>query len=204
MVSVLDAPARSGRGRYRGTGSGHLAALKPGDTVYARVQPCREAFRIEGSAPVVMIAAGTGLAPFRGAVADRAAARATGAELPPALLYFGCDAPDADYLHADELRAAESAGAVSLRPAFSAAPENGAQFVQHRIAAEADEVWNLLDAGARVYVCGDGSRMAPGVRDAFRTLYREHTHDADEAAADNWLNSLVADGRYVEDVYAAG
>ncbi|MFI2206158.1 cytochrome P450 [Streptomyces sp. NPDC020192] len=203
MVSVLDAPARSGRGRYRGTGSGHLAALKPGDTVYARLQPCREVFRIDSSAPVVMIAAGTGLAPFRGAVADRVAARATGAELPPALLYFGCDAPDADFLHADELRAAENAGAVSLRPAFSAAPENGALFVQHRIAAEADEIWGLLNSGARIHVCGDGSRMAPGVREAFRTLYRERSH-ADETAAEHWLNSLVADGRYVEDVYAAG
>ncbi|MEU2928114.1 cytochrome P450 [Streptomyces sp. NPDC007251] len=204
MVSVLDAPARSGRGRYRGTGSGHLATLRPGDTVYARVQPCREAFRIDGSAPVVMIAAGTGLAPFRGAVADRVVARATGAELPPALLYFGCDAPDADFLHAGELRAAEAVGAVALRPAFSAAPERGAMFVQHRIAAEADEVGELLDAGARVYVCGDGARMAPGVREALRTLYRQRTPGADAAAAERWLGALVADGRYVEDVYAAG
>ncbi|MEU3956510.1 cytochrome P450 [Streptomyces achromogenes] len=204
MVSVLDAPARSGKGRYRGTGSGHLASLRPGDTVYARVQPCREAFRIDGSAPVVMVAAGTGLAPFRGAVADRLAALRSGAALPPALLYFGCDAPDADYLHADELRAAERAGAIALRPAFSAAPVNGAAFVQHRIAAEADEVWRLLGAGARVYVCGDGARMAPGVREAFRTLYRDHTPDADAAQAERWLDSLVAEGRYVEDVYAAG
>lgn len=153
-------------------------------------------------APVVMIAACTGLAPLRAAVADRTAARA--AELPPALLYFGCDAPDADFLHAGELRAAEAAGAVRLRPAFSAAPENGALFVQHRIAAEADEVWELLTAGARVHVCGDGSRMAPGVRETFRTLYRERTPGADEAAAGRWLDSLMADGRYVEDVYAAG
>ncbi|MDO0924985.1 cytochrome P450 [Streptomyces sp. TG1A-8] len=204
MVSVLDAPARSGRGRYRGTGSGHLASLRPGDTVYARVQPCREAFRVDGSAPAVLVAAGTGLAPFRGAVADRVAARRVGAQLPPALLYFGCDAPDADFLHAGELRAAEAAGAVSLRPAFSAAPENGAVFVQHRIAAEADEVWALLTGGARVYVCGDGARMAPGVRDAFRTLYRERTPGADDAAAEQWLDALVADGRYVEDVYAVG
>ncbi|MFJ4523334.1 cytochrome P450 [Streptomyces sp. NPDC088810] len=204
MVSVLDAPARSGKGRYRGTGSGHLASLRPGDTVHARVQPCREAFRIDHSAPVVLVAAGTGLAPFRGAVADRLAARRAGTPLPPALLYFGCDAPEADYLHAEELRAAERAGAVSLRPAFSAAPENGAAFVQHRIAAEADEVWRLLTAGARVYVCGDGARMAPGVREAFRTLYRERTPGTDGAAAERWLNELVADGRYVEDVYAAG
>ncbi|MQY34104.1 Bifunctional cytochrome P450/NADPH--P450 reductase [Streptomyces sp. RB17] len=204
MVSVLDAPARSGKGRYRGTGSGHLASLRPGDTVFARVQPCRAAFRIHGSAPVVMIAAGTGLAPFRGAVADRVAARAAGAELPPALLYFGCDAPDADFLHAGELRDAEVSGAISLRPAFSAAPENGAVFVQHRVAAEADEVWELLESGARVYVCGDGARMAPGVREAFRALYRERTPGGDDAAAGRWLDGLVAEGRYVEDVYAAG
>jgi cytochrome P450/NADPH-cytochrome P450 reductase len=206
MVSLLEAPARSGRGVYRGTGSGHLAAVAPGDTVYARVQPCREAFRIDATAdePVVMVAAGTGLAPFRGVVADRAAAVASGARLAPALCYFGCDAPGADFLHAGELRAAEAAGAVSLRPAFSEEPEGEVRFVQHRIAAEAEEVWALLDAGARVYVCGDGSRMAPGVREAFRTLFRKHTPDADETAAGQWLDGLIADGRYVEDVYAAG
>ncbi|MFF4488123.1 bifunctional cytochrome P450/NADPH--P450 reductase [Streptomyces sp. NPDC001544] len=204
MVSLLQAPARSGKGVYRGTGSGHLAALRPGDTVLARVQPCREAFRIDDSTPVVMIAAGTGLAPFRGAIADRTAALTSGAELPPAVCYFGCDAPDADFLHADELRAAETAGAVSLRPAFSAAPEDGMMFVQHRIAAEADEVWRLLDAGARVYVCGDGARMAPGVREAFRTLYRDRTPGADAAAAEQWLDRLMEHGRYIEDVYAAG
>ncbi|MEV0238401.1 cytochrome P450 [Streptomyces sp. NPDC050674] len=210
MVSLLEAPARSGRGVYRGTGSGHLATLEPGDTVYARVQPCREAFRIDvtgDAAPVVMVAAGTGLAPFRGVIADRTAAVAAGAELAPALCYFGCDAPDADFLHAEELRAAEAAGAVSLRPAFSETPEGEVRFVQHRIAAEAEEVMALLDAGARVYVCGDGSRMAPGVREAFRTLYRKHPRTADgtdEAAAEQWLDELIADGRYVEDVYAAG
>ncbi|MDF3298935.1 cytochrome P450 [Streptomyces tropicalis] len=204
MVSLLQAPARSGKGVYRGTGSGHLASLAPGDTLYARVQPCREVFRVDGSAPVIMVSAGTGLAPFRGAVADRVAALAGGCELAPALCYVGCDAPDADFLHADELRAAERVGALALRPAFSAAPENGAAFVQHRIAAEGDEVWALLDAGARVHVCGDGSRMAPGVREAFRTLYRERTPGADGPSAERWLDALVADGRYVEDVYAAG
>ncbi|WP_240554338.1 NADPH cytochrome P450 oxidoreductase family protein, partial [Streptomyces niveiscabiei] len=198
MVSLLDAPARSGNGRYRGTGSNHLAGLAPGDTVYARIQPCREAFRIDHTTPVIMIAAGTGLAPFRGAIADRVNAPG---QLPPALCYVGCDAPDADYLHAEELTAADTAGAVSIRPAFSAGPDG--RYVQHRIAAEGEEVWNLLTEGARVHVCGDGSRMAPAVRDAFRTLYRDHTPDADGAAAETWLNELMANGRYVEDVYAA-
>ncbi|MGW5606660.1 cytochrome P450 [Streptomyces sp. NPDC003753] len=201
MVSLLKAPARSGNGTYRGVGSGHLATVEPGDTVLARIQPCREAFRVDHSGPVVMVAAGTGLAPFRGAIADRVRALAEGARLAPAVCYFGCDAPDADFLHAEELRAAEAAGAVSLRPAFSAAPVDGVSFVQHRIAAEADEVWRLLDAGARVYVCGDGSRMAPGVREAFRELHAARVPDGDSG---RWLDELIASGRYVEDVYAAG
>ncbi|MGR6968558.1 cytochrome P450 [Streptomyces cynarae] len=201
MVSLLQAPARSGNGTYRGVGSGHLATVEPGETVLARVQPCREAFRVDHSGPVVMVAAGTGLAPFRGAIADRVRALAKGARLAPAVCYFGCDAPDADFLHAEELRAAEAAGAISLRPAFSAAPVDGVSFVQHRIAAEADEVWRLLGAGARVYVCGDGSRMAPGVREAFRALYAERVPGGDSG---RWLDELIASGRYVEDVYAAG
>jgi cytochrome P450/NADPH-cytochrome P450 reductase len=53
MVSLLEAPARSGLGTYTGVGSGHLHTVKPGDTVLARLQPCREAFRIDDSAPVV-------------------------------------------------------------------------------------------------------------------------------------------------------
>ncbi|MFJ9444556.1 bifunctional cytochrome P450/NADPH--P450 reductase [Kitasatospora sp. NPDC101235] len=202
MVSVLSGPARSGRGTFRGTGSGHLDRVAVGDTVLARVQPCREAFRIGHRTPVVMIAAGTGLAPFRGAVADRRALLAEGAELAPALLYFGCDDAAADYLHRGELEAAEQAGAVSLRPAFSERPQHGRRYVQDRITAEAAEVWELLEAGAEVYVCGDGARMAPGVRAAFRALYRERTPGADEQRSQAWLQGLIEAGRYVEDVYA--
>ncbi|MFJ9407685.1 bifunctional cytochrome P450/NADPH--P450 reductase [Streptomyces sp. NPDC101393] len=184
-----------------GTGSTHLHTLRPGDTILARVQPCREAFRLDAAddTPVIMIAAGTGLAPFRGAVADRVAA----GQSAPARLYFGCDDPDGDFLHAAEFAAAEAAGAISVRPVFSARPEHGHRFVQHRIAAEADEVWELLAAGARVYVCGDGSRMAPGVRAAFRDLHGGRT-GASVQESEAWLRELTASGRYIEDVYAAG
>ncbi|WP_030612263.1 bifunctional cytochrome P450/NADPH--P450 reductase [Streptomyces sclerotialus] len=207
--SVSSSPAADGRHADLmvsllpgGTGSSHLHTLKAGDTVLARVQPCRDAFRIDpaDSTPVIMVAAGTGLAPFRGAVADRTAA--TG-PLAPALLFFGCDAPDADFLHAEELRAAEAAGVVGVRPAFSERPEDGRRFVQHRIAADGEEVWRLLESGARVYVCGDGSRMAPGVREAFRELYVRHGGGTPEDA-EAWLTGLTTEGRYIEDVYAAG
>ncbi|MEH6372770.1 cytochrome P450 [Streptomyces sp. KLMMK] len=204
MVSQLRAPARSGSGVFEGTGSSYLHRVRSGDTVYARVQPCRDAFRIRHDAqtPVIMVAAGTGLAPFRGAIADRLALARQGTPLAPALCYFGCDHPDVDYLHRAELEAAEEAGAVSMHPVFSKAPEEGRRFVQHRIAAESAEVWRLLQAGAAVYVCGDGSRMAPGVRDAFQQLHVRHT-GGDAAAAQEWWRTAVAEGRYVEDVYAS-
>ncbi|MFC4463423.1 hypothetical protein ACFPH6_02170 [Streptomyces xiangluensis] len=88
--------------------------------------------------------------------------------------YFGCDHPHIDYLHREELEAAERAGAVSLRPTFSATPRTPPRFVQHRIAAEGDEIWTHLKAGGRVFVCG-GCRMAPAVREAFMTIYSAQT-----------------------------
>lgn len=204
MVSLLSAPDRSGRGTFRGTGSSYLHSLRPGDTLHARVQPCRDAFRIpaDATSPVIMIGAGTGLAPFRGAIADRLEILRGGARLAPALCYFGCDHPDVDYLHRAELEAAERAGAVSMRPTYSKSPEGDLLFVQHRIAAEAEEVWRLMETGARVYVCGDGARMAPGVREAFHHLHMKHT-GGDASDAEAWWRELVAEGRYVEDVYVS-
>ena len=63
------------------------------------------------------------------------------------------------------------------------------------------EIWALLQAGGRVFVCGDGRFMAPAVREAFQAVYRDHAGaDADEATA--WLAALTESGRYVEDVWA--
>ncbi|WP_372410404.1 cytochrome P450 [Streptomyces luteireticuli] len=198
MVSLL------GAGTFTGVGSSYLHRVRAGDRVLARVQPCRDAFRAEHDArtPLIMIGAGTGLAPFRGAIADRLALVRRDAPLAPALCYFGCDHPDVDYLHRTELEEADRAGAVSMRPVFSKAPEHGRMFVQDRITAEGAEVWRLLQDGAKVYVCGDGNRMAPGVRAAFRAIHARHT-GGDDAGAERWWQNLVAEGRYVEDVHTS-
>ncbi|MFB6809627.1 hypothetical protein [Streptomyces sp. NPDC056387] len=81
-----------------------------------------------------------------------------------------------DFLSRAELEDADREGVMSMRPAFSLAPQGEVRFVQHRIEAEGaeEEVWRLIEAGARIHVCGDGSRMAPGVREAFRQLYVRH------------------------------
>ncbi|MGV9310647.1 cytochrome P450 [Streptomyces sp. NPDC003691] len=202
MVSAHPVPHRDGTGTFLGAGAAYTAGLEPGDVVYGRISPCREAFRLPGdpSVPVIVVAAGTGLAPFRGMIADRVAAFPAPGRA-PMLAYAGCDHPDVDFLHRTELKAAETAGAVSLRPAFSRAPEHGVRFVQHRLLRESDEVWSLLSAGAHVRVCGDGRAMAPAVREAMRTIHADHAGGGAKAA-EEWLNGLMEEGRYVEDVWA--
>ena len=64
----------------------------------------------DNSVPIIMIGPGTGLAPFRGFLAEREARKAGGASLGPAMLFFGCRHPDQDYLYADELKAWAAAG----------------------------------------------------------------------------------------------
>ena len=99
---------------------------------------------------------------------------------------------------------AERLGIVRMRPAFSRAPQNGARYVQDRIAADADEVWELLGDPAKnthVYICGDGAKMAPAVRRVFLDIYRART-GSDESQARDWLVGLVESDHYVEDVWA--
>lgn len=206
IVSVLDTEARSGLGLFKGVASNHLAAMVPGAQIRARIDPARQAFRAgaEPSRNVILVSAGTGVAPFCGFLGDRLAAKQAGEPFAPALCFFGVRDPEVDYIFRKEFEAAEGEGIVKMRPAFSRAPVDGAKYVQDRIAADADDVWELLGDPAKnthVFICGDGGRMAPAVRAAFREIYRTRT-GADDAAAKEWLEGLVASDHYVEDVWA--
>ena len=63
-------------------------------------------------------------------------------------------------------------------------------------------MWRLLQQEAVIYVCGDASRMAPDVKRAFAGVFRERT-GASEADAQAWLTGLVANQRYLEDIWAS-
>jgi cytochrome P450/NADPH-cytochrome P450 reductase len=203
-VGVVEGPAASGRGVYKGICSNYMAARRAGDTIYATVRETKAGFRLpdDPATPIIMIGPGTGLAPFRGFLQERAAQKAAGAALGPAMLFFGCRHPEQDYLYADELKAFADQGLVELHVAFSrAAPPK--TYVQHLIAQQKDRAWTLIEQGAVVYVCGDGGRMEPDVKATLMTICRDKT-GGDDAAAARWITDLGARNRYVLDVWAGG
>ena len=122
-VSVINAPALSGSGgRYLGVASNYLAALKPGDLLPVTVRPSTTSFHLpsDPSVPVVMFCAGSGFAPFRGFIQERATQKAAGRDVGKMMLFFGCRSPDVDYLYSDaELGEWMKMGIVDVRPAFS-------------------------------------------------------------------------------------
>jgi cytochrome P450 / NADPH-cytochrome P450 reductase len=201
-VGVLQGPARSGDGIFTGVCSGHLTLSGSDSTVFVFVRKPTIPFRPPENphVPMIMVGAGTGMAPFRGFLQERAGMKERGVPVAESLLYYGCRNPDVDFLYSEELQAFEKAGVARLRMAFSRAPEDGRRYVQHVIAADADQVWDLLEQGAVVYVCGNASTMAPGVRAALTDVYRAKT-GASEAAGETWLAGLRAEQRYLEDIW---
>ncbi|WP_434384320.1 bifunctional cytochrome P450/NADPH--P450 reductase [Melittangium boletus] len=202
-VAVVDAEAWSGQGRFHGTCSSYLARLRPGDAVAVAVRTPNAPFHPPASnaTPVVMIGAGTGLAPFRGFIQERALRHASGEPCGPALFFFGCDHPDVDFLYREELATWEREGVVKVLPAFFRQPEGEVLFVQHRLWQEREQVKALLAQGATVFLCGDGRRMAPAVRETLARIRQETVNGSPEEAA-HWLGEMEKQGRLVADVFA--
>ncbi|CAN7619226.1 cytochrome P450 [Variovorax paradoxus] len=198
-VGVVSAPALSGKGTFEGVCSNYLARAEAGDTVHGVIrETTAEGFRLPEDAqrPLVMIGPGTGLAPFRGFLQERAAQAERGQALGDAMLFFGCRHPEQDFIYAEELEAWSHRGLMKLHTAFSRAGERKV-YVQDLIREQGAAVWKLLEAGGVIYVCGDGSRMEPDVRRTLADLARGHGHDG---AA--WMDQMIADQRYVLDVWA--
>ena len=204
-IAVVDAPALAGHGHYLGVASTHLAQMQPGDRVSVAVRPSQSGFHppADPSVPMVMVCAGTGVAPFRGFLQDRALQKASGREVTTSMLYFGIDDADVDYLYRAQFEQWQREGVVDVRLACFKKPlADGVEFVQHRVWQDRADLKAMFEAGAQFFVCGDGKHMAPAVRETFLRIYREAS-GADEASAQQWADRMEHErGRYVSDVFA--
>ncbi|KAI6781323.1 Bifunctional cytochrome P450/NADPH--P450 reductase ascE [Emericellopsis cladophorae] len=207
MWTVLNGEAYSGTGRrFLGVASTYLANLGAGDRVHVIVKPALRLFHPPPdpeSMPVIMACAGTGLAPFRGFVEERAFEAKQGRKLAQALLFIGCRHPERDALLYEEFQRWEHEGIVKLFYAFSrdADAADGCKHVQ-------DRIWNeralikrgMFEGNARMYVCG-GAGVGRSVEDVMKRIYMEVNGSNSARASEDWFQGLKAN-RYVTEIFS--
>lgn len=205
IVGTMVAPAWSGLGEHQGFASSYMRDLKPGDRVFGYIRPPNPPFAPppDPSVPMILIGPGTGFAPLRGFIEERAAQKAAGTDIATSLLFFGCRHPDHDWFCRDEVERWESDGVVEVHLALSAVEDHPWKFVQDAIWAEQDRLWDAIGEGAQIFLCGDGRFMAPAVRDTLIQIYMQkmgNTH----AQGSEWLERLMDEGRFHQDVFGFG
>ena len=201
LVGTLSSPAWSGLGEHKGFASTYMRDVAPGDRLFGYVRRPNPPFAppADASVPMILVGPGTGFAPLRGFLQERAATPGAA----KSQLFFGCRHPDHDWLCRAEMEGWRDAGLIDLHLAFSAVPSHPWRFVQDALLAEEDAVWSALEAGAQIFVCGDGRFMAPAVRDALIEIHERKT-GATRGTSSAWLQDLIETGRYHQDVFGFG
>jgi sulfite reductase (NADPH) flavoprotein alpha-component len=195
-VAVLET-TRGGE-RRSGAASAYLAErAQEGQQIRAFLEP-NPRFRLpaDPTRDIIMIGPGTGIAPFRGFLQERIAKGASGRQW----LFFGARYFDSEFLYqAEWLEALKRGELTRLDVAFSRDQEQKV-YVQQRLEERGRDVYDWLENGAAVYVCGDAERMAPDVEAALTSLIARHGGRSREMAG-QYLQELACEKRYLRDVY---
>lgn len=202
-VSVVRGAAWSGKGEYFGIASNYLARKEEGDKVACFLKTAQSNFQLpeNPATPMVLVGPGTGIAPFRGFIQTLRVWREEGHALGETYVYFGCRHPEQDFLYEEELREAEQDGLIQLHTAFSRKEEREKIYVQHLMEQDAAQLVSLLNNGGHLYICGDGSKMAPAVTETVVKSYQAIQQTSEQEAVD-WLDKLEKEGRFAKDVWA--
>ncbi len=173
-----------------------VQAVKPGDQVSVYVEP-NPNFRLpaDPDRPVIMIGPGTGVAPFRAFIEHRQALGHKGQNW----LFFGEQHRRSDFLYQLEWQRHLKTGALNqLSVAFSR-DQTDKIYVQHRLREQAGAVYDWLEQGAHLYICGNQT-MAAEVHDALVDIVCGQ-RQVERKVADEYLENLRIANRYQKDVY---
>lgn len=198
-VHITLAPVRyilNGQARC-GVASAHLAERAEPGTILPIYVQSNPHFRLPADdVPIVMIGAGTGIAPYRAFLQEREALGAGGRSW----LFFGERNFRSDFLYQTEWQTFLKDGVLTRMDVAFSRDTARKIYVQHRILEQAHDLFAWLEDGAHVYVCGDASNMAPDVHEALISVVSEEGRLSREAA-EAYLRSLERDHRYQRDVY---
>ena len=188
-----------GRQKF-GLASGFLAhgQMLHEDELPVYIQPTKHFHMPAPDANMIMVGPGTGIAPFRAFLEERAIDGATGKNW----LFFGDQKKATDYLYESEFAEMQRKGVLTrLDTAFSR-DQAEKIYVQNRMQENGAELWKWLQEGAYFYVCGDAKRMARDVHQMLITIAQEHGGLTPEAAkAYIEVQFAKTEKRYLKDVY---
>lgn len=151
---------------------------------------------VDGTTPMVMIGAGTGIAPFRGFLQHRCALGHTGRNW----LFFGDQHRTENFYYGDDLSDMVADRFLTRLDLAFSRDQDQRVYVQHKMIERGAQLWSWLQDGAGVYVCGDATTMARGVDAALTTIIATHGRLSAEQAHE-YKRHLVAEKRYLRDVY---
>ncbi len=146
--------------------------------------------------PLIMIGPGTGIAPFRAFLEERATREDPGRNW----LFFGDQHEADDFLYREQIESWLADGTLDRFDAAWSRDQAEKVYVQDRMLEQGAELWRWLESDAAVYVCGDASRMAKDVDAALHRVVAEHGRMS-EADAAAFVDRLKAEHRYQRDVY---
>jgi sulfite reductase alpha subunit-like flavoprotein len=180
-----------------GLGSGFLADKKVGDKVQFYIQR-NQRFRLpeDGDKDIIMVGPGTGIAPFRAFVQERAERGAGGRNW----LFFGDQHAHCDFLYQAEWQEALAGGALTRLDVAFSRDKKEKVYVQHRMQQHGKDIAQWLNDGAYFYVCGAKSPMSEDVEKTLIDILVQHGGKTPDTAK-TYLEDLSEQDRYVKDVY---
>jgi sulfite reductase (NADPH) flavoprotein alpha-component len=188
---------KAGRAR-KGTCSSYLSEiLLEDEQVPIFIEPNLH-FRLpeNPSTPIIMMGAGTGIAPFRAFVQHRAHLENPG----KSWLFFGNRYRETEFLYENEWEKHLASGALTQLDVAFSRDENEKKYVQHCLLERAAEVFQWLEEGAHLYLCGDMNGFATDVQQTLiQLIATQSQRSLDEA--ETYLDNLQYAGRFQLDVY---
>lgn len=184
--------------RRLGAASAHLASLEDDAATVRVFVESNDRFRLpaDPSRDVIMIGPGTGVAPYRGFLQQREASGATGRNW----LVFGARHFESEFLYQVEWQDAARKGLLSRVDLAFSRDRGTRAYVQDKLREAGRDVFDWIEGGAYVYVCGDAQRMAPDVHAALVSIVATHG-GFDPESAEAYVRRLADEGRYRRDVY---